>query len=77
MLGSTGPVAFDRAVVASRAADPRVRAHFRRAGLDIEELVGQYLAGPSATFDPAFDRGVLTDVNTDLFPKDEFDLATP
>jgi spermidine synthase len=77
MLGSTGPVAFDRGVVAARAADPRVRAHFQRAGLDIEELVGQYLAGPSATFDRDFDRGGLTDLNTDLFPKDEFDLASP
>ena len=77
MLGSTGPVTFDRGVVAARAADPHVRAHFRRAGLDIEQLVGQYLAGPSAIFDRDFDRAALTDVNTDLFPKDEFDLASP
>ena len=77
MLGSTGPVAFDRAAVAARAADPRVRAHFRRAGIDIEQLVGEYLAGPSAIFDHNFDRAALTDVNTDLFPKDEFDLASP
>jgi len=28
-------------------------------------------------FWPDFDRNALIDVNTDLFPKDEFDLSPP
>jgi spermidine synthase len=77
LIGSTQPVEFDPALVRARAADPRVREHFRRAGLDIEQLVGQYVDGPSAQFGRDFDRTTLTDVNTDLFPKDEFDLSRP
>ena len=75
LLGSSQPFEIDRALVAARAADPRVREHFRRARVDIEELARQYLDGPSARFDRDFDRTTLTDVNTDLFPKDEFDLS--
>jgi spermidine synthase len=75
LIGSAQPVEFDPAVVAARAADPRVREHFRRAGVDIEQLVRQYVGGPSARFGVDFDRATLTDINTDLFPKDEVDLS--
>jgi hypothetical protein len=77
MLGSNQPLVFDREKVAARAADARVREHFRRAGLDIESLAREYLDGPSARFGPDFDRATLTDINTDLFPRDEFDLSPP
>ena len=77
MLGSSQPVKFDRAQILARAEDPRVRQHFRRAGIDILELARQYTEGPSAVFDHQFDRTALTDINTDLFPKDEFDLSRP
>jgi spermidine synthase len=77
LLGSSQPVTFDRAQMLARAEDPRVRQHFRRAGIDIVALARQYSEGPSAVFDHQFDRTVLTDINTDLFPKDEFDLSPP
>jgi len=77
LLGSSQPFDIDRALVAARVADPRVRAHFRRAGVDIEALARQYFDGPSARFGPDFDRTTLRDLNTDLFPKDEFDLSRP
>src|SRR5688572_8343346 len=77
LIGSTQPVDFDPVRVAARAADARVRDHFRRAGIDIERLVRQYIDGPSARFGRDFDRTTLTDINTDLFPKDEFDLSRP
>jgi hypothetical protein len=37
-------------------------------------MIGEYLAEP-AVYRPDFNRSALTDVNTDLFPKDEFDLS--
>ena len=77
LLGSSQPFEIDRAAVAARAADPRVREHYRRAGVDIEGLVRQYLDGASAWFGPDFDRAALVDLNTDLFPKDEYDLSPP
>jgi spermidine synthase/MFS family permease len=77
LLGSSQPFEIDRTMVAARAASARVQEHFLRAGVDIEALVRQYLDGPSARFGPEFDRTTLTDVNTDLFPKDEYDLSPP
>lgn len=74
LLGSGEPIAIDRAAVAARVADPRVRRHFDTAGIDIDALVATYLAEP-VFFGPDFDRASLRDVNTDLFPRDEFDLG--
>jgi hypothetical protein len=77
LLGSSQPFEIDRAMVAARVADARVREHFYRAGIDISALAREYLDGPSTRFGPEFDRTTLTDVNTDLFPKDEYDLSPP
>lgn len=77
LLGSNEPFEVDRTVVAARAADPHVREHYRRAGVDIEALIRQYLEGESRRFWPDFDRAALVDLNTDLFPKDEYDLSRP
>ena len=77
LLGSSQPVRFDRAEILARAEGAHVRQHFQRAGIDIVELVRQYSEAPSAVFDHTFDRTALTDINTDLFPKDEFDLSRP
>jgi len=77
LLGGNEPFEIDRGAVAARAADPRVREHFARAGINIEALVAQYLDGLSATFGADLDRSTLVDVNTDLFPRDEYDLSPP
>jgi spermidine synthase len=77
MLGSNEPIPWDPAAIAARVADPRVRSYYQRAGLDIERLIGEYLDGEHAVYRPDFDRSRLTDVNTDLFPRDEYDLSPP
>lgn len=77
MLGSREPLLLNREAVAARLADPRVRAHYWRAGIDIEKLLASYLTGEQAHYGPDFDRRTLTDFNTDLFPKDEYDLSPP
>ncbi|MSO57244.1 MAG: spermidine synthase [Acidobacteria bacterium] len=76
LLGSNDPIPFDRDVIASRIADPRVREHYARAGINVEELMASYFVEP-AIYSPGFDRKTLTDVNTDLFPRDEYDLSPP
>jgi spermidine synthase len=73
LIGSNAPIDADRAAVLRRAADPRVRRHYTAAGIDIERMLTEYLASP-AYYGPTFDRRSLTDVNTDLFPRDEYDL---
>ena len=74
LLGSDRPIVVDPAVIAARIADPRVQAHYAKAGVDVGELVEKFFAAP-AHYTPDFDRRGLTDYNTDLFPKDEFDLS--
>jgi hypothetical protein len=74
LLGSTTPIGVDRATIAARLEAADVRAYFGRAGIDIVALITPYLAAPVA-YGPDFDRSALTDVNTDLFPRDEFDLG--
>jgi hypothetical protein len=73
LVGSSDPMTIDRDALARRIADPRVREHYARAGINVQEMMSQYLARP-AIYTPDFNRDALTDVNSDLFPKDEFDL---
>ncbi|MGH9199926.1 MAG: fused MFS/spermidine synthase [Vicinamibacterales bacterium] len=77
MLGSKEPIVLDRATIARRLADPLVRSYYERAGIDIERLIGAYLDGDRAHYGLDFKRDTLTDFNTDLFPKDEYDLSPP
>ncbi len=77
LIGSSEPFEFDATTIAARAAEPRVRDYYRRAGIDIEVLIRTYIESPPVRFWPDFDREALTDLNTDLFPKDEFDLSPP
>lgn len=76
LVGSNEPINVDREAIARRIADPRVRDHYARAGIDIQDLMSLYLAAP-AQYTPDFDRRSLTDVNADLFPRDEYDLSPP
>lgn len=75
LIGSRAPIAVDRTAVLSRASEVGVRGHFERAGVNLAALLAMFLPDEVATFGPDFDRTALTDVNTDLFPKDEFDLT--
>jgi len=74
LVGSNQPIAIDRAAIRARLAEPAAQAHFARAGIDIERLLDGYLANP-IVYGPDSPRGQLTDIDTDLFPKDEFDLS--
>lgn len=76
LIGSNEPIDLDRNAIAARLAERRVRDHYERAGIDAGQLLFLYLAEP-AHYGPDFDRTALTDLNTDLFPKDEYDLTAP
>jgi spermidine synthase len=74
LIGSRQPIQMDRPAIDARLADPRTREYFGAAGIDIERLVKGYLEAP-IVYGPDFPRQQLTDIDTDLFPKDEFDLS--
>jgi len=72
-LGSDAPIPFDRAALLARCDEPAVRGYFEAVGVDIRALVEARLAvEPPTVIGPAYDRSALGDVNSDLFPKDEF-----
>ncbi len=74
LIGSRQPIQIDRAAIAARLADPHTREYFSAAAIDIEALVTGYLVNP-VVYGPEFPRDQLADIDTDLFPKDEFDLS--
>ena len=74
VLGSNEPIAFDAATIRARLADPDARAYYAGAVVDIDALLTPYLDRAPRVYGPADDRSKLTDINTDLFPKDEFSV---
>jgi spermidine synthase len=77
LIGSAESFRVDRDLLVERANAPDVRAHFARAQVDIAELLARYFEHPPVRLGPDGDRTVFTDLNTDLFPRDEFDLSPP
>jgi spermidine synthase len=74
VLGSNGPIAFDAAAIRRRLAEPEVQAHYKQAVVDIVALLTPYLDRAPRVYGPGDDRSALVDINTDLFPKDEFSV---
>jgi hypothetical protein len=71
-VGSNEPIPFDRETIEARMRTPFTREYYMRAGIDIVELLAPFLAMEPEVYTPAFDRSRLTDVNADLFPRDEY-----
>ena len=74
LIGSSQPIVFDREAVTARLSDPRVRNHYEVAGIDIDNLLGMYLQAP-VIYGPGEGRDSQAETNTDLFPRDEYDLS--
>jgi hypothetical protein len=74
LIGSSQPIVFDRASEAARLSDPRVRDHYEVAGIDIDSLLSMYLDAP-VIHGPEDARDGEVETNTDLFPRDEYDLS--
>src|SRR6185503_19469748 len=72
VVGSNAPIPFDASAIRARLAHPRVQAYYARAVVDIEALLTPYLDKAPRVYGPSDDRSALVDINTDLFPKDEF-----
>jgi hypothetical protein len=72
LIGSGREITFDAGAVRARLDEPFTRLHYERAGIDIVSLLGPVLDAGPRVFGPEVDREALTDVNTDLFPRDEY-----
>lgn len=73
VIGSDRPIPFDAEALKARFAEPAFRAWAARAGVDISGFAA-YFADPPRVWGPDTPRGDPEDVNTDLFPRDEFYL---
>ena len=74
LIGSSQPIVFDREAVAARLSDPRVQDHYAVAGIDIDDVLRVYLEAP-VIYGPGEGRDSQAETNTDLFPRDEYDLS--
>jgi spermidine synthase len=72
VMGSNDPIQMDRAAIMARLTDSSTDTYYRWAGVEIAQLLRPYVEGPWRRFGPDHDRASLVDVNTDLYPKDEF-----
>jgi spermidine synthase len=73
-IGSNRPIVLDLKAVSARLSDPRVRRYYEVAGIDIASHLGSYLEAP-IIYGPGEGRDAQAETNTDLFPRDEYDLS--
>lgn len=71
LIGSNEPIELDWTLLNERVKDPFTRAHFELAGIDIVSSIAPFTTSLQV-IDPKSQRGL--GINTDLFPKDEFEL---
>jgi hypothetical protein len=72
LVGSDLPVPFDPAGIRARLADPFTQAYYRWGGIDADGQLSRVLLPGPVVYGPGTDRAAIDDVNTDLFPKDEY-----
>jgi spermidine synthase len=73
VIGSDRPIPFDREALMARFSEPAFVAWARRAGVDPAAFPALF-AGEVRVWSPETPRGDPEEVNTDLFPRDEFYL---
>lgn len=75
-IGSPDPIQANAHDLRRRMGHMEVRHHFKLAGVDIGRLLAPFtrLDFKSRLIGTGFDRSSLGEVNTDLFPRDEFHL---
>jgi hypothetical protein len=72
-IGSETPIPFDRESLLARCEDPHVKDYYARVGINLRRLLVDHLRSQAPlAIGPDADRSVYTDVNSDLFAKDEF-----
>lgn len=71
-LGSEQPIAVEPDAILSRLADPFTAEHYGRVGGDLRPLLANLIAGKFSRYSPETDRPAKGDLNSDLFPKDEY-----
>jgi spermidine synthase len=75
-VGSSQPIAFDPANIYAQGREKFVHDYFAEAGIDVEAMINDYMQpGKVTAYGPDATRPGLADINTDLFPRDEFEYG--
>ena len=70
-VGSNEPIVIDREAIVRRIDDPAIQRYYGSLDIDIRGLLVPLILSPAT---PEVSGEQSGDVNTDLFPKDEFDV---
>lgn len=76
LLGSNQPIAYDAARVTARLEEPSIRAYLAESEVNIDELRARFASVRPVAWGPG-DVVPSRDVNTDLWPRDEYYLNNP
>lgn len=72
LVGSNEPIVFDIGKINDRLESPFTRSYYAEAGIDPEDLRRRLNEAKVSLLNPGHDRSSLDDLNTDLYPKDEY-----
>lgn len=72
MIGSNDPIPWDINLFSSRLKTPATKAYYSNAGIDVDKYINFFAGMQPFILHPDYNRAPLTDLNTDLFPKDEY-----
>ena len=74
LMGSDQPIEVNAQLILGRLAQPKVRDYFESSGVYIEKMLTPYLSGPWQSDGRSGEAPGGGDINTDLYPRDEFDI---
>lgn len=80
LLGSSSPIPFDQEALLARLTDEDVVAYVSRAGVDantLRDIIGGHTPRLWTPDSHPMAQREQSDINTDLFPRDEYFLNTP
>jgi len=71
-IGSAQPIRVDAEAISRRLSDPFTANYYQRIGVDVQQLVISLIDGTFSRQSPRVERSANRDLNSDLFPRDEY-----
>ena len=72
LIGSNQPLTWDGEAMGSRLRSAFSTSYYARAGVDVEPYVRRFASATPTVLQASTRRAGPADLNTDLFPRDEF-----
>ena len=71
-IGSEQPIEVDPGAIARRLSEPFTTEYYQRIGADVRPLSTSLIEGTFSRPSPGVERAAKSDLNSDLFPRDEY-----